>query len=259
MHFRLVAIIAVVAAFVVPATASASEMIDRNASKMTLKVASNGQALVSYNARGKRWNVLAWGAVNAIAPTPTRKQVEFKLDYSGGWGTYKQRRLEDVQEHLPRLRRADAAWFVAGVQGLRTGATGPSRPGSGCFPTTVSSPTPKQAVWELRLSHWSGPPARADREPELGLQSTTTSSAPSPTSASPSTASVDVGRRAARHLRAQPLRGHVQLGVRRRAGSARTASSCTRAPACSVTASTARRPARRATARATARRSSAPA
>ena len=48
-----------------------------------------GQALVSYNARGKRWNVLAWGAINAIHPTTQRAQVKFKLDYSGGYGTYK--------------------------------------------------------------------------------------------------------------------------------------------------------------------------
>ena len=72
-----------------PATASASEIIDRNASNVSLKVATNGQALVSYNARGKRWNVLAWGAVNAIQPTTARPQVEFRLDYSGGYGTYK--------------------------------------------------------------------------------------------------------------------------------------------------------------------------
>ena len=33
--------------------------------------------------------MLAWGAVNAIAPTAGSAQVDFKLDYSGGWGTYK--------------------------------------------------------------------------------------------------------------------------------------------------------------------------
>ena len=33
--------------------------------------------------------MLAWGAVNAVAPTPGGRQVDFRLDYSGGWGTYK--------------------------------------------------------------------------------------------------------------------------------------------------------------------------
>src|SRR3989337_3722291 len=89
MRFRLAVLIVLAAAVAVPGTAAASEIIDRNASNISLKVAQNGQALVSYNARGKRWNVLAWGALNAIHPTQTRPQVEFRLDYSGGYGTYK--------------------------------------------------------------------------------------------------------------------------------------------------------------------------
>ena len=32
--------------------------------------------------------MLAWGAVNAVAPKAGSRQVEFRLDYSGGWGTY---------------------------------------------------------------------------------------------------------------------------------------------------------------------------
>ena len=88
MRLRLVLLLAVLVAAVVPPSASASELIDRNASKVTLKVARNGQALLSYSTRGKRRNVLAWGAVNA-PPTPARRQVTFRLDYSGGWGTYR--------------------------------------------------------------------------------------------------------------------------------------------------------------------------
>ena len=83
MRFRLSVFIAVLTRRR-PADRSASEMIDRNASNVKLKVAGNGQALLSFNARGKRWNVLAWGAVNAIQPTTARQQVEFRLDYSGG-------------------------------------------------------------------------------------------------------------------------------------------------------------------------------
>ena len=73
-------------AAVVPSSASASELIDRNTSKVTLKVARNGQALLSYSARGKRRNVLAWGAVNALPPTPARRQVTFRLDYRAAGG-----------------------------------------------------------------------------------------------------------------------------------------------------------------------------
>ena len=155
MRFRLAALIAVVAAFVVPATASASEIIDRNASKVTLKVASNGQALVSYNARGKRWNVLAWGAVNAIQPTPTRKQVEFKLDYSGGYGTYKR----DVWKTFKNACRAydgpKLQWFVAGCK-APDGSYWALQAWQRMLPNYGLVATPKQAVWELRLSHWNG-------------------------------------------------------------------------------------------------------
>jgi hypothetical protein len=31
--------------------------------------------------------VLVWGAINALPPTQGARQVKFKLDYSGGWGT----------------------------------------------------------------------------------------------------------------------------------------------------------------------------
>ena len=62
MRLRLAVLFVIVTAVAVPATASASEIIDRNANDVSLKVAQNGQALVSYSARGKRWNVLAWGA-----------------------------------------------------------------------------------------------------------------------------------------------------------------------------------------------------
>ena len=158
MRFRLVALIAVVAAFVVPATASASEIIDRNASKVTLKVAPNGQALLSYNARGKRWNVLAWGAVNAIQPTPTRKQVEFQLDYSGGYGTYKR----DVWKTLKNACRAydgpTLQWFVAGCK-APDGSYWAVQSWQRMLPNYGLVATPKQSVWELRLSHWKGPVA----------------------------------------------------------------------------------------------------
>ena len=84
-------------------SASASTLIDRNASGVTLKVSTSGQALLSYKARGKQWNVLAWGAVNALTPTPGGRQVDFKLDYSGGWGTYKRNVWKTLGEHVQAL------------------------------------------------------------------------------------------------------------------------------------------------------------
>jgi len=71
--------------------AFASEIIDRNASGVKLAVNGKGEALVTYSAGGRLKRVLAWGAVNAIAPTRIRPQAQFKLDYAGGWGKYRKR------------------------------------------------------------------------------------------------------------------------------------------------------------------------
>ena len=116
MRFRLAAIVAVLTAVGLPTTASASEIIDRNVSNVSLEVAGNGQALVRFNARGKRWNVLAWGALNAIQPTTARKQVEFKLDYSGGYGTYKRDVWKTFKNSCGAYDGPELQWFVTGCK-----------------------------------------------------------------------------------------------------------------------------------------------
>ena len=87
--FRLLALSALAAAFVAtrPAVAGASQLIDRNASSVGLAVDAQGRALLTYRAQGKLRRVLAWGAIDALAPTRSRPQVAFKVGYSGGWGT----------------------------------------------------------------------------------------------------------------------------------------------------------------------------
>ena len=69
-------------------SAQASQLIDRNASNIRLKVSRDGKAMVSYNAHGRHWDVLAWGAINARQPSKAKKQVQFRLDRAGGWGTF---------------------------------------------------------------------------------------------------------------------------------------------------------------------------
>jgi hypothetical protein len=155
MRFRFTALLAVVAAVAVPATASASEIIDRNASKISLQVAKNGQALVSYNARGKRWNVLAWGATNAIQPTTARKQVEFKIDYSGGYGTYKRNVWKTFKNGCRPYDGPDLQWLVTACK-APDGSYWALQSWQRMLPNYGLAPSAKAAVWELRLSHWSG-------------------------------------------------------------------------------------------------------
>ena len=89
MRHGLLVLTVVLAASAFASTATASDLIDRNAHGITLAVNTKGEALVTYTAAGKRRRVLAWGAVNAIAPTTARPQVSLRLDYAGGWGKYK--------------------------------------------------------------------------------------------------------------------------------------------------------------------------
>jgi hypothetical protein len=78
------------AALLLPASASASEIIDRNAQNVRLGVDANGQALVTYKVRGRVMHVRAWGAVDARQPTVSRPQVSFRKDYSGrNWTSFR--------------------------------------------------------------------------------------------------------------------------------------------------------------------------
>jgi hypothetical protein len=73
-------------------TAHASEILaDKNVRKPTLKVNARGHALVQYTREnGTRRNVLVWDAVNGVANSDVgRRQVKFKIDYSGGWGAFR--------------------------------------------------------------------------------------------------------------------------------------------------------------------------
>lgn len=81
--------------------ASASELIGRDARNVILQVNERGEVLISYMSYGRQWRVLAWGAVNALTPSRSRRQVEFQVDYSGGWQKYY---LNDPEVKVLRLK-----------------------------------------------------------------------------------------------------------------------------------------------------------
>ena len=146
---------ALVAASVVPAEAGASELIDRNAVGVKLAVNDKGQALLTYRARGKVWHVLAWGAQNAIAPTQSRPQVKFKLDYSGGWGTYRKNVWQTFTNRCSAYDGPELHWLVAACK-APDGSYWAIQKWQRMLPNYGLKATPRQAVWELRLSHWTG-------------------------------------------------------------------------------------------------------
>jgi hypothetical protein len=88
VHGSVLSIAVVAIAFVGAASAHASQLVDRNASAVSLSVDANGEAMITYEKAGRVEHVLAWGAENAIAPAVDAAQVAFRLDYSGGYGKY---------------------------------------------------------------------------------------------------------------------------------------------------------------------------
>jgi hypothetical protein len=135
--------------------ASASELIDRNARNVQLQVARNGQALLSYDARGRRWNVLASGAVNALHPTPARAQVKFRLDYSGGWGTARRDVWKTFKNTCRPYDGPPLQWLVTACK-APDGSYWAVQAWQRMLPNYGVAADANGSVWELRLSHWKG-------------------------------------------------------------------------------------------------------
>ena len=154
--------IVVVSSLALAGSASASQLIDRNAGNVKLKVSRDGKAMLTYRARGRRWDVLAWGALNARHPTTARKQVQFRLDRAGGWGTFG-RKLGFGNACRPY----DGPQLVHVVQPARrqTARTGLSSAGVGRSRTSASRPGCASSASGRSTSH-TGParwPSSRDR------------------------------------------------------------------------------------------------
>jgi hypothetical protein len=133
-----------------------SQLIDRNATAVQLVVDAKGEAMLNYTAGGKTKHVLAWGAVNAIPPNRTHKQTAFSLDYSGGWSRH---HLTHYWERAPwtclPYDGPALAWKVAACK-APDGSYWAVQAWQRVLPNFGAAPSAPQAVWELRLSHWTG-------------------------------------------------------------------------------------------------------
>src|SRR5687767_3749746 len=146
------------AAVALAPAAEASELIDRNASRVSLAVSGDGKALVTYRAQGKLHRVLSWGAVNALTPTRGRPQIKFKLDYSGGWGTFRRPVWKTFRNACRPYDGAELHWLLASCR-APDGSYWALQSWQRMLPNYGLNPSPQQAAWELRLSHWKGTPA----------------------------------------------------------------------------------------------------
>lgn len=152
---RLVLAAAAIAALAA-APAHSSQLIDRNATDVKLAVDARGQALITYTAAGRTKHVLAWGAINAIAPTTARAQVAFSLDYSGGYATYHRDEWKTFGDSCGTYDGPPLAWLVVACK-ARDGSYWALQAWQRGLPDYGVPPTPAQAAWELHLSHWTGP------------------------------------------------------------------------------------------------------
>ena len=155
MLARLLALCAALAATaLLPAAASASELIDRNAKGVKLQVNAKGQAMLSYRARGRAWHVLAWNAVNAQPPSTERPQTAFRLDYAGGWGAFRKKLWLGFQNACGPYAGPELQWLVTACT-APDGSHWAIQSWQRMLPNYGLVPDAKQAVWELRLSHWT--------------------------------------------------------------------------------------------------------
>ena len=153
---RRAALLLVVLAALLPAgPAAASQLIARDAGNVKLRVNASGHALLSYTARGKQWDVLAWGAINALHPTADRGQVAFRLDYSGGWRTYRTTLSRGFVNACRRYSGPPLAWLVTACT-MPDGSHWAVQSWQRGLPNLGLDPwNPLQGARELRLSRWS--------------------------------------------------------------------------------------------------------
>jgi hypothetical protein len=146
---RLTLVVAVATVLLVPSTALASEIIDRNATNVRLAVNGSGEAMVSYRVRGRAMHVRAWGAMDARQPTQSRPQVTFRKDYSGrNWTSFKS-----------SCRRYDGPTlaFLVTACAAPDGSYWALQSWRRTLPNFDGRPNGTYGAWELHLSHWSGP------------------------------------------------------------------------------------------------------
>jgi hypothetical protein len=154
---RVMFVLSVIAASLVAShAASASQLIDRNATNVKLETDAKGEAMLTYTVGGQVKHVLAWGAVNANPPKRGGQQVAFKLDYSGGYAKYHKSDYWSTGAWVCLPYDGPAlAWEVAACK-APDGSYWALQSWQRNLPDYGAAPNATQSVWELRLSHWTG-------------------------------------------------------------------------------------------------------
>ena len=156
MHRRLLVSLAVLAAVAAaPAPALASQTIARNATHVRLAVNRNRVALLTYRSEGRLHHTLAWGAVNARTPSRRVRQVSFRLDYSGGWGSRRKDLWRGFRNVCGPYQGPELHYLVAACT-APDGSSWVVQKWRRLLPPFGTRPTFAQRAVEMQLSHFSG-------------------------------------------------------------------------------------------------------
>jgi hypothetical protein len=141
-----------------PASALASQMIDRSATHVSIAVNSQRRAVVSYMRGGTWHHVLVWGAINALPPSKSHPQVKFSIDYSGGYGSFGSGYWKQIVKHNvcgpytgPKL-----AWMVVACT-TPSGQNWALQSWQRELPNSGKKADAHERAPELHVSHWTGP------------------------------------------------------------------------------------------------------
>jgi len=147
---------AVAAALAVAAPASAAQLLARNAGNVSIKVDKQSRAVVYYRIGGQQKAAAVWGAINALTPSQSRKQVEFKVDYSGGFKVLGTPLAKNIANVCGRYKGPQLPWLVAGCS-APDGSHWALQSFQRLMPNLGVAPwLPGQRAWELWISHWKG-------------------------------------------------------------------------------------------------------
>jgi len=191
---RLLVLLALASAVLAPGAGASQVISTSTVTGLTLGVNTKGEALLTYTQGGKVVHVLAWGAINAIPPTPTGKQVAFQLDYSGGFDKYynQDAAVQQLRKEFTKIRYTPGylanpvtkklqqasqfasnywktggfscgkydgpalAWAVTACK-AQDGTYWAVQSWQRDLPDYGVAPTATQASWEVHLAHWKGP------------------------------------------------------------------------------------------------------
>jgi hypothetical protein len=169
MHRRLVltalAVAAALSAWAGAARAS-ERLSDVNVTDLSLQANARGEALITYHTQaGALRHVLAWGAEDAVAPSPDVPQRVFQLDYAGGWRKYKRSIASSFHGACKTYDGPSLVYLVAACD-APDGSYWAIQSWQRVLPLRGVEPfAPGQGAWELHLSHWTGPLAALEVSP----------------------------------------------------------------------------------------------